>query len=88
MDLTTEQRTELKALSKEVFGKSDWYSKNLLKQGIKKTKAEIEANPAASHYKYFFAYDDLVSYIKLMQANAKSLLEEMKVDAVKNDLSK
>lgn len=88
MNLTFEERKQLEALSKEVFGRSDWYKKNLVKRGIKKTRAEIEASPNSSHYKYFFHYDEMVEYIKLMQTNAKSLLEEMKVDAVKNDLSK
>lgn len=88
MNITYEERKELQAISKEVFGKTNWYNKHLVKKGVKKTASEIEANPTGSHYRYFYSANEVAAYMRLVESNAKALLEKMKAESVKNDISK
>lgn len=87
MNPTYEERQELETVSKQVFGKANWY-KRLVSKGVRKSINEIEADPTGSHYKYFTTTESILKYMHQVSANTKVLLEKMKVEATKNDLSK
>jgi len=88
MYINREERKELEELSKAIFGKTNWYRKNLVQKGVKKTRGEVEANPESSSYKYFQTVEEVKEYMLLVQKNAKELMEKMVAEGAKNELSK
>lgn len=88
MDFTREQRLELNALSAEVFGKTSFWYNKLYKTGVKKLNDVIAKNPTASHWRYFYNYQEIKEYILTIQKNSKELLEKMKVETETNGISK
>lgn len=88
MDFTRQQRKELDALSKEVFGKTSFWYNKLWKTGTRKLADVVAKNPQASHWRYFHTHDEIRDYILTIQKNSKELLEKMKVETSANDLSK
>ncbi len=84
MNISRNEREELKGLSKEVFGKPSFWQR-LYHRGAKRTKAE--ALERGTSYKYFFGFEDIKAYmLTLKEANAK-FMAEMKAKAEENALN-
>ena len=88
MNTTYAERKELEVVSKRVFGTVNWYSKYLIKKGVRKSQTEMEASPTGATHKYFHTVESMLEYMLLVETNSKALLEKMKVEATANDLSK
>lgn len=88
MNITYAERKELEEVSKQVFGKASWAAKHLVNKGVKKTKTELTGTPNESDYKYFHTVESMITYMRYVETVTKELVEQMKAEANKNDISK
>jgi hypothetical protein len=77
MLITYEQRKELNALSKEVYGRSStWYNK-VHKRGIYKS-TQTGPTPHTTTVKWLTSYEEIKAHMLEVKANTEKLMEEMK----------
>lgn len=78
---TYKQRQELKALSKKIFGTSSYWYNHIENKGVRKTRAEREADPTGASVKYLQSYDLLKAFMLQVEADREAMKAKMKAEA-------
>lgn len=85
MTITYEQRKELNALSKEIYGHtSTWYNK-IHKKGVYSTTCPSKTTKLTA-VKWLTSYEQIKAHMLEVKANTEKLMEQMKAQAANGSI--